>query len=306
MVKLDGAGSGPGRQGKPGAFPALSAWLDYRATRASAGSSIVGDLRLLPELWSPQLEVSRDVMVLLPQCALDSGRRYPVLYMHDGQNLFDAATSFVGEWQVDETLAALAGEGIEPIVVGIPNGGDRRFAEYTPYRGTVPGAVGGLGRAYLRFLVETVKPLVDATFPTRTDRAATGIMGSSLGGLISLWGAVEHGSTFGLVGALSPAMAGGQGRILGHLRHLDVRPDRVYLDVGGAEGSHLAADPASRRWAVAFPRDAYRLRAALVSAGFTEPLDLRFVFDPDGVHNESAWSRRLPDALRFLYGRSLG
>lgn len=278
-------------------------WLDYRSTRGSDASTVVGDLRVLPDLESPQPGVKRDVLVHLPAGALESGRRYPVLYMHDGQNLFDAATSYAGEWEVDETLAALAPEKLELIVVGIPNGGDRRAAEYTPYRGSGRAMAGwGLGGAYLRFLVETVKPRVDAAFPTRTDRAATGIMGSSLGGLISLWAAVEHGATFGLFGAMSPAIPGPRGRFLARLRNLRVRPDRLYLDVGGREGSQFASDPVERRWSAAFPRDALEIRAALVSAGLREPTDMRFVLDPDGTHHESAWARRLPDSLRFLFG----
>lgn len=282
---------------------ARSAWRDYRSMRDSAESTVVGDVRVLPGLDSPELGVSRDILVHLPAGALGSARRYPVLYMHDGQNLFDVVTSFAGEWQVDETLGTLADEGLELIVVGIPNGGGRRFAEYTPYRGRAgPEGAGGLGRAYLRFLVETVKPRVDAAFPTRTDRGATGIMGSSLGGLISLWAAVEHPATFGLIGAMSPAVPAGQGQILGRLRRLAVGPERVYLDVGGREGSHLANDPVARRWSAAFPRDVLRIRGALLGAGLCEPADLRYVEEPEATHHESAWGRRLPDALRFLFG----
>jgi predicted alpha/beta superfamily hydrolase len=286
---------------------ARSGWRDYRSTRGStglAGSTVVGDLRVLRGLASPQLGVSRDILVHLPAGALESGRRYPVLYMHDGQNLFDAATSFAGEWQVDETLMALAEEGLELIIVGIPNGAERRYAEYTPYRGR--GRLwpnGGFGRAYLRFLVDTVKPLVDSAFPTRTDRGATGIMGSSLGGLISARACVEHGATFGLVGAMSPAIPGDGTAMVARLRNLDLLPERVHLDVGGREGSDSGSDPVARRWAAAYPRDALRIRAALLESGLREPAGLRFVQEPDGIHHESAWGPRLPDALRFLYGR---
>lgn len=223
----------------------IPGWLDYRLARATPVSTVVGDLRVRPDVPSAELGVARDILVHLPDGALTSGRRYPVLYMHDGQNLFDAATSFVGEWRVDETLAVLAAEGLEIIVVGIPHGGDdhRRYAEYTPYRGR--GASfppGGLGSAYLRWVVGTVKPMIDAAFPTRPERAATGIMGSSLGGLISLWAAIEHPATFGLVGSMSTAYPGGQSAILRRLRGLRALPDRVYLDVGGREGS-FAPDP---------------------------------------------------------------
>jgi predicted alpha/beta superfamily hydrolase len=258
---------------------------------------------VLTGLGGPSYAPGRDILVHLPAGALETSRRYPVLYMHDGQNLFDAATSFSGEWQVDETLAVLADEGLELIVVGIPNGGDLRYAEYTPYRGRRgPWPEGGLGRTYLRWVVGTVKPAVDAAFPTRTDRRATGIMGSSLGGLISLWAAVEYGATFGLIGAMSPAFPGGQGVILGPLRQLNRRPERAYVDAGGHEGSHAPTTAEERRWSAGFTRDARRVRDALVTAGLRESVDLRFVEDPDAIHHESAWARRLPDALRFLFG----
>jgi predicted alpha/beta superfamily hydrolase len=276
---------------------------DYVRTRGSADSTVVGDLRVLTGLDGPSYAPGRDILVHVPAGAFDGDRRYPVLYMHDGQNLFDAATGFSGEWEVDETLAVLANEGIELIVVGIPNGGDLRYAEYTPYRGRPgPWPQGGSGREYLRWVVETVKPAVDAAFPTRTDRSATGIMGSSLGGLISLWAAVEHGGTFGRIGAMSPAFPGWQGVILGQLRRLRVRPERAYIDVGGHEGSHAPTPAEERRWSAGFPYDARRVRDALVMSGLSESVDLRFVMDPDAIHHESAWARRLPDALRFLFG----
>ncbi len=280
-----------------------SDWLDYRSWRGGARDTVVGDLRVLPGLVSPQLGVSRDVLVHLPEGAMRSGRRYPVLYMHDGQNLFDEATSFAGEWRVDETLEELAIEGLELIVVGIPNGGARRYAEYTPYGGA-SGArgLGGLGNAYLRFLVETVKPLVDAAFPTQRDRRATGIMGSSLGGLISLWAAVEHPETFGLIGAMSPAIVGGQGRILARLRALRTRPERAYLDVGGREIVRPGADRDAARLSEVFRRDARRMRDALIASGLQDRVELQFVEEPEAIHHESAWARRLPDALRFLFG----
>jgi predicted alpha/beta superfamily hydrolase len=286
----------------------IGTWLDYRTVRATRDSTVVGDLRVLPDVASADLGVTRDVLVHLPAGALTSGRRYPVLYMHDGQNLFDAATSFVGEWRVDETLAVLAAEGLKLIVVGLPHGGDeRRYVEYTPYRGRGGSfPVGGLGSAYLRWLVGTVKPLVDAAFPTRPERAATGIMGSSLGGLISLWAAIEHPKTFGLIGSMSTAYPGGQAAILRRLRRLRDVPDRVYLDVGGHEGS-FAPDPrTAARWSAGFLADARRTRGILIDLGLRAPDGLRYVEDPTAIHQESAWAARLPNALRFLYGPAGG
>ena len=230
--------------------PASRRWRPYRSA-AGGASSVVGDLRVLRGFPGPPHGPDRDILVHLPAGATAGGRRYPVLYMHDGQNLFDAATSYSGEWEVDETLAVLAAEGLELIVVGIPNAGDGRYAEYTPYAGRRPGIRGGLGRAYLRWLVEVVKPEVDAAFPAEAGREATGIMGSSLGGLISLWAAVAHPGTFGLVGAMSTAVTPGQNEIIRRLAGLPVPPVRAYVDIGGHEGSDAPSPGLERRWAAA-------------------------------------------------------
>ena len=119
-------------------------------------------------------------MVYLPPSYLGSIRRYPVIYMHDGQNLFDAATSFAGEWYVDETMEELADAGIEAIVVGIPNIGERRFHEYIPF--PAPDLPDVQGDEYVAFIADTVKPIIDRDFRTLADAASTGIAGSSLGG----------------------------------------------------------------------------------------------------------------------------
>jgi len=286
-------------------------WLDYSEARATAESTVVGDLRILPDLEWPAERQRRDILVHLPPGAMTSGRRYPVLYMHDGQNLFDAATSFAGEWQVDETLEALAATGLELIVVGIANGGPRRYREYTPFRGGLRSFLrgpvwirnrGGGGSAYLRFLVEAVKPAVDAAFPTRPERDATGIMGSSLGGLISLWAAVRHGSTFGLIGAMSAAVPPGQERVLEALRHPEPLPSRVYLDAGGREARHGHDGPVDEARSREFVGGVLAMREALLAAGLREPETLRYVEDPSAIHHESAWAARLPNALRFLFG----
>jgi predicted alpha/beta superfamily hydrolase len=246
---------------------------------------------VLRELEAPAPLAPRDILVHVPAGAFESSRRYPVLYMHDGQNLFDAATSFAGEWEVDETLQRLATEGLELIVVGIPNGGDARVNEYMPFPwrgGSREG--GGLAATYVRFLVEHVKPAVDAAFPTLPDRTATGILGSSFGGTVSLWAAVENGQTFGLVGAMSSSVPPGQEPLLERLRSVTPRPDRIYLDVGGAEGDR------------GFRENVVRVRDAFVAAGLHDGEELRYVHEDGAIHHESAWARRLPDALRHLFG----
>jgi predicted alpha/beta superfamily hydrolase len=142
--------------------------------------TIVGTVRVLEQVASPELGNQRDIFVYLPPGYDASQQRYPVLYMHDGQNLFDEATSYSGEWQVDETMEALSRAGYPAIVVGIPNLGERRIEEYNPV--DTPQHGGGKGGLYLTFIVQTLKPLIDGQFRTLPDRLHTGIMGASMGG----------------------------------------------------------------------------------------------------------------------------
>ncbi len=251
------------------------------------GHTVSGTVLRLPNLHSPQLHNERDLYVYLPpDCGL-AGRRHPVLYMQDGQNLFDDATSFAGEWHVDESLEEWAGDIAAPIVVGIANAGARRLDEYTPFVDERHG--GGDGAAYVEFVVETVKPLVDRTFPTLPQRDSTGIAGSSLGGLISLFAFFVRGETFGRVAALSPSVWFGNREILRFLRGAP-RPDgRIYLDTGTAEG-----------WKTV--RNARRLRSRLVRKGYAEGRQLTYVEARGAGHGEAEWARRFPAAARFLFG----
>jgi predicted alpha/beta superfamily hydrolase len=294
VTERDRAGSS--RSGDP---PRIERWIPYPAFRGGGRHTVVGRVLVLPGLQSPQLADRRDILVLLPMDATTSGRRYPVLYMHDGQNLFDAVTSFAGEWQVDETMASLAPEGIGAIVVGIPNGGSRRIAEYTPYRDARRPEPTGAGPEYVAFITDTVKPVIDAAFPTRPEPAATGIMGSSLGGLISIWALFERPDAFGFAGAMSPALWSGRA-----LQSLIVRkpglPGRLYLDVGGREGG--VEEEGGLERSAAYLRSVRDLRRTLLGHGFDEGRNLFYVEDPQAIHQESAWARRLPAALRFLLG----
>ena len=280
-----------------------SRWIRYVPRRRPVPSTVVGDLRVLRGMPGPPAGPHREILLHLPAGAERSGRRYPVLYMHDGQNLFDTATAYAGDREVDETLAVLAQEGIEIIVVGIPSAREARYAEYTPYCGRPPHHDhGGGGRGYVRWLAEVVKPAVDAAWPTRPEREATGIMGSSLGGLVSLWAGVQAPATFGLIGAMSPAVTPGQGAVLRRLGRLPTPPLRAYVDVGGHEANDAPSPGLERLWSAAAVREARRIRDALVASGLRDGETLRYMEDPDAVHREVHWARRLPDALRFLYG----
>lgn len=276
--------------------------------------SVVGRIVVSTKVASPQLDDARDIVVYLPPSLAgtwredgsatrsDATRLYPVLYFNDGQNVFDEKTAYVGEdWKADETLEALAKEGIEAIAVAISNGLDRRMDEYNPWRSRVdwktlpPWAkreMGGLGDAYLDYLIDTVKPLIDQAFPTATEPTRTGIIGSSMGGLISIYALATRPATFGLAGVMSPSLGWSDFRIFDVVEKSPLTDARVYIDTGGREGRGMTSN--SRR-----------LRDVLLKIGFAQGQDLMYVEESDGIHRESAWARRLPDALRFLLAETI-
>jgi len=266
----------------------MAEWMEYPR------EAITGTLKVLKDVQSPQLGNARDVLVLLPPSWPRERRRWPVVYMQDGQNLFDPATSFAGAWKVDETMAVLSREGIEAIVVGIPNTGSQRLDEYSPFQ--EPGHGGGKGDAYLDFVASTVKPLVDAEFPTDRGRESTGILGSSMGGLISLYAFFRRSEVFGFCGAMSPAFWFGRAGLFDVVRKVPLVEGRIYLDTGTREIGRLPFRRAFRRNSAG---EMYRL---LRQKGYVDGVDLRYVCEKDGEHNEASWGRRLPDALRFLLG----
>lgn len=252
-------------------------WLNYAAYR-QAPHSTVGNLRILPKVWSPELNNRRDILVWLPDSYNGSDRRYPVMYMHDGQNLFDSFTSFAGvEWGVDETMQALGSQGLEAIVVGLNHAGPDRIAEYNPFADPPK-----CGLRYLDFLTATIKPMIDHDFRTLTDRAYTGILGSSMGGLISLYAFFRRPDVFGLVGALSPALWIAHGGIYTYIQHAVAPQGRIYLDHGTHETS------------------AARMSHLLQEKGYRLDESLKYVEEQGGRHTETAWAGRLPEALRFL------
>lgn len=282
----------------------MAEWQDY-ATSEEGEHTVVGVLKVLEDFESPQLGNRRDILVYLPPSYEEGNGRYPVLYLHDGQNLFDAATSFAGEWRVDETMEELSREGVEAIVVGIPNTGESRLDEYSPFHS--PRMGGGLGDQYLAFVIQTLKPLIDADFRTRPDREDTGIMGSSMGGLISLYAFFRYPESFGFAGAMSPAFWFARSAIYDAIRDASFVPGKIYMDAGSREygdgkGIQLWKRYRSRRYYASLRR----MQRLLVKKGYRPRRDLLYVEEKGAGHNEEAWARRLPGALRHLLGHSNG
>ncbi len=236
---------------------------------------------------SPGLD--RNLAVYLPPSYNDSDRRYPVLYMQDGQNLFDPKASFAGSWRVDLAMNWAAARGTEGIVVGVPNANGDRLAEYSPFHDSEGGP--GRGGDYVSHLAETIKPLVDARFRTLPRRETTGVAGSSMGGLISLFACFARPDVFGIMGALSPSLWYAERAIFGLLDAASFQPGRLYLDVGRREGAETL-------------ENARRLRDLLLAKGYVQGVHLRYVEDRAGKHEEAAWSRRFRAALPFLLSPS--
>jgi predicted alpha/beta superfamily hydrolase len=232
---------------------------------------------------SPGLD--RDLAVYLPPSYGETDRRYPVLYMQDGQNLFDPKASFAGSWRVDLAMNWAAARRLEGIVVGVPNAGEDRIAVYSPIDHPEGGP--GQGGESVRHLAGTIKPLVDARFRTLPQRETTGVAGSSMGGLISLFAFFARPDVFGIVGALSPSLWFAGRAIFGLLDAAPFQPGGLYLDVGRLEGAETL-------------ENARRLRDLLRAKGYVRGRHLRYVEARGGKHEEAAWGRRFRAALPFL------
>jgi predicted alpha/beta superfamily hydrolase len=245
-------------------------------------------LEVLESVHSPELGNQRNVLVYLPPSYRTGERAYPVLYMQDGQNLFDPSTSFAGEWGVGRAMNSAARRGLEAIVVGVPNMGPERLDEYAPWPDSQAGG-GGKGDAYSAFLARTLKPLVDQRFRTQPGRDRTVVAGSSMGGLISLATLFRHSDIFGAAGVLSPSLWFAGGAIFSEVERSPLVPARIYLDIGVQEGPQHVGN-------------ARRMRDLLLSKGYRLNQDLRWLESRCGRHDERSWGRRFARALPFLLG----
>lgn len=251
-------------------------------------------VKLIATFHSTVLGNDRAIWAYLPPSYAENTRaRFPVLYMHDGQNLFDPALAFGGnEWKVDETLDAAAEDGSieELIVIGVENTAQRIY-EYTPTT-DASTAGGGGGDRYLAMLESELKPQIDAMLRTLADRAHTGILGSSLGGLISAYAGVKQPEVWGIVGAMSPSTWWNNEVIIGDVGGMpaSARPARVYVDSGDSGASNDDVTNTNM------------LAATYVNIGYASGVDFLHVVQAGGQHNEVYWAERLPGALQFLFG----
>lgn len=271
----------------------VEAWADKIAA-PEYKPQITGDFKVLRQVKSKFLQPARDVIVWLPPSYSQKTAkrlRYPVFYMHDGGNLFDANTSFGGvDWGIDEAMSQGIKNGTlaEAIIVAIANTSDR-MSEYTPFPD--PKHKGGDGENYARFIVEELKPSIDKEFRTKPGRTDTFIGGSSLGGLISLYIGVSRHETFGGIIAMSPSIWWAEGGIIKWLikNKIEKYSGKIWVDMGTREGEE----------AISFTR-LLSSQIAEKAPGFK---GLAYKEFPGGTHSEGSWRQRMHLVLRHFIGK---
>ena len=251
----------------------------FRRTTPSGSYHVVTDIR------GPNPDEMRAVAVYLPGNYSDEVRRYPVIYMQDGQNLFDDGTSYAGSWGLSEELVSASRLGADAIIVAVYHASQHRINEYSPFVDERVG--GGAAETYLTWLCDVLRPTINDRYRTLPARENTGVAGSSMGGLFSLYAVFERGDIFGFAAIMSPSLWFAHAAIFDWVRSKAYVDARLYLDVGAREGDRTLAN-------------ARRMRDLLVNKGYALRERLRWVEDAIGVHHESAWGRRFRKALPAL------
>lgn len=256
---------------------------------------LIDQIKIHENFGSKHLDHPRTVSVYLPPGYSEApDRSYPVMYMHDGQNLWNPADAFGGMvWSADETAQGLIVSGaISPLmIVGIYNGGEHRVNEYTPVpadRGRMRGH-GGKADAYGRMIIEELKPFIDREYRTRTEREFTGLGGSSLGGLASLYLGLKRPDVFSRLAVMSPSVWWANNQIIREVAKTGERlPLRIWLDIGKREGPKIK-------------HQVRALKEILLANGWRSGEDFAYFEFPDARHEESAWAARFGEVLKFLY-----
>ncbi len=251
--------------------------------------TVTSNVKILSENFKvPQLQTTRKIWIYLPPDYQNSHKKYPVIYMQDGQNLFDAFTSFSGEWNVDETLNQIFSEtGQSAIIIGIDNGGESRLSEYSPWNNE-KYQTKGKGDLYLEFLTKTLKPYIDKTYRTQKQASKNLVMGSSMGGLISLYAATKYPTMFGKAGIFSPAFWFVSKDLKNYLNknQNNLKNSKFYFVAGKNEDETMAPE-------IETVNELLLKKLVLNKNIFVK-------IDEDGTHSEDYWRRELKQALIWL------
>ena len=272
---------------------AIEEWADRfpaipQKSTASKNVQIIDTAFLIP-----QLKRTRRIWIYLPECYSSCTKKFPVLYMHDGQNVFDDATSYSGEWGVDDYLDSLSMDAKQCIVVAIDNGGNKRLNEYCPYDFSLSGIGAfsksnkGEGNEYVDFLVKTLKPFIDKNYRTAKDKANTAIAGSSMGGLISLYAVLKYPKIFGAAGVFSPAFSMAP-KIFDDIKAKGKKvSSKIYFYAGKQEGEKMVPD----------------MLKAYETMSTVSKSKMQAVIRDDGRHNEPTWRKEFPLFYKWIIDR---
>lgn len=275
----------------------IEKWADQG--KIEKKSTLNGNIVIYKDFYSNYLKNSRDILVYLPPgYETDKTKKYPVLYLNDGKNVFDAKTSFSGiEWGLDETAEKLIYDGkIKKIIMVAVNNNNDRINEYTYKK--VPNEGGGNLDTYANFLINELKPFIDKNYQTITSPSETGIVGSSLGGLCALYLGYKHPETFNLIGVVSPSLWWANKDIIKIIEKEPKKPLKIWLDMGTNEEDE---DKNNNNISDAID-DTRQLRDILINKGYNLNKDFFYYEDEGATHNEAAWSKRADKILLFLYG----
>lgn len=269
----------------------IQGWFKNKIKSSTASKNVSV---LSEDFFIPQLNRTRKIWLYLPPDYKTSNKNYPVIYMHDGQNLFDDATSFSGEWQVDETLDKLYQEnGFGAIVIGIENGGMKRLDEYSPWIHKKYG--GGEGEQYVEFIVETLKPFVNKNYKTKSGKKNTAIIGSSMGGLISFYAVLKYPTVFGMGGIFSPSFWFSEQSFEFAKTNGNLKQAKLYFLAGANEGDNESFKGISKT-----AQDIHKMDSLLKAQGF-QPENSTIKVVPGGKHNEKLWRENLEETLLWLF-----
>ena len=264
----------------------IAGWNDdfkHTASSKKNNSASVNVKIIDTAFYIPQLKRTRRIWLYLPPDYARSGKKYPVIYMHDGQNLFETATAYAGEWGVDEYLDSIYKRGKkEAIVVGIDNGNFKRMQEYNPWEFENFGK--GEGDKYVAFIVKTLKPFIDKHYRTLKNKPNTFIAGSSMGGLISLYAVLKYPKVFGGAGIFSPAFwtaSGIDSTVIADAKKVD---SRLFFYAGGKEGDSMIPDMK-------------RIEKEIKTRSGSP---IKEKIDPQAKHNEAAWKKYFPDFYEWV------
>lgn len=259
----------------------IEAWQDKSALKEKKSTASSNVRIVTTSFYIPQLKRTRRVWVYLPSDYAASRQRYPVLYMHDGQNVFEDTTAYSGEWGVDEFLDTSKTR--KCIVVAIDHGGDKRLNEYSPYDMQLYGK--GEGKLYTEFLTKKLKKYIDKKFRTLKNRDNTFIAGSSMGGLISMYAILRYPKVFGGAGIFSPAFWVAPG-IFDEIRSKGNKVNgRIFFYAGKKEGETM----------VPLMMKAFGELAAVSNA------KLETVIRDEGKHNEATWRKEFPLFYEWIF-----